>query len=53
MLRTIRIVPRSWSIVRHFRSASNGTIYGRMYSPTEEMQILDKLNGSTLDELAK
>lgn len=54
MLKTVRGMSRTTgSIVRHFRSASNGTIYGRMYSPMEEMQILDKLNGSTLEELAK
>lgn len=49
----IRVASRSWSNVRQFRSASNGTIYGRMYSPLEESQILDKLNQSTLEELAK
>lgn len=49
----MRVASRSWNLVRNFRSASNGTIYGRMYSPIEETQILDKLNGSTLEELAK
>lgn len=53
MFSAVRVTSRPWSIVRHFRSASSGTIYGRMYSPTEQMQILDKLNQSSLEELTK